>query len=186
MRVILAVVALLLSPNDRAASGMGGLAWAEDAALVTNARVRVTAPAIADRRLVGRLVAANESSLTLAVGRKTVIVPRQALTRLEVSRRPSRKGGWAGIGLVVGGASGAILGYGAVARGPAVLCSLPCHRDAPENFLVGGALLGAALGTALGAASAPGERWETVGTGRVHARITPVRRGAGVMVTLSF
>jgi len=47
-------------------------------------------------------------------------------------------------------------------------------------------LLGAALGTTAGAASAPGERWETVGAGRVRATVSPARRGAGLTLALSF
>lgn len=191
MRMIAVAVALLMLPNDWAAGGTG-LAWAEDAALEPNARVRVTE--LAGRRLVGRLVDANEGSLTVAVPNKTVVVPRQALAKLEVSRRPSRKGRGAMIGLLVGAASGAIVGYTSESEGyTQPFCSFlpPCesggeHFDhRPSGAIAYGALFGA-LGAGIGAAAAPGERWETVGAGRLRAQVSPARGGAGLTLALSF
>ena len=156
--------------------------------------MRVTAPAFVDRRLVGRLVAANDGSLTVALDNKTVVVPRQALTRLEVSRRPGRKARGAGIGFLVGAASGALLGYSEGRRGYALpVCSFlpPCDSfgheyDYRANDAISYGLLLGALGAGFGAAVAPGERWEAVGTDRVRVHVSPARRGAGLMVALSF
>jgi len=191
MRVIAVAVVLLMLPNDRGAGGVG-VAWAEDAALETNARIRVTE--LAGRRLVGRLAAASDTSLTVALRDKTVVVPREALTKLEVCRRPSRKTRGAGIGLLVGAASGALLGYSEGRRGYALpLCSFlpPCdsvghefdHRA--EDAVSYGLVLGA-LGAGIGAAVAPGDWWETVGVGGIGVRVSPAPRGAGLTLALSF
>lgn len=185
MRVIAVAVVLLLWPNDR-------LARAEDAPLQTNARVRVTE--LAGRRLVGRLVAAGDTSVTVALRDKTVVVPHEALTKLEVSRRPSRKAWGAGIGLLVGAASGALIGYAEGRKGyapPSCVPLLPCDDvgqdyDHRADDAISYALVFGALGAGIGGAAAPGDRWETVGVGRIGVRVLPARHGAGLTLALSF
>jgi hypothetical protein len=76
--------------------------------LVLGKRLRVTG----DHRLVGRLVAQDDQSLTLQVreDKAPVVVPRTTVTRVEESLRPGRKGRGALIGAAVGAGAAAVLG----------------------------------------------------------------------------
>ncbi len=185
MRVIAIAVMLLMVPNDRM-----GSAWAGDAALEPGGRVRVTT--LAGQRVVGRLVAASDTALTVALFDKTLNFPRETLTEVQVSRRPGRKRRGAAIGFLVGAASGALLGHAEDRRGYVPSYGLlgsyePGHEydHRTADAVSYGLLLGAVVG-GLGAAAAPGEQWETVGMGRLQARIQPAPRGAGLTLALSF
>src|SRR5467141_3552823 len=72
----------------------------EPARLALGSRLRVTA----DQIVVGRLVAQDELSLTLIInhGKDRAVVPRERITTLERSLRPSRKGTGAATGALMG------------------------------------------------------------------------------------
>ena len=170
---IAALALLLLSHAQRAALAD------ELPPLAVGTRLRVTT----DHRLVGRLVAQDERSLTLQVGegKPPVVVPRTAVTRVEESLRPGRKGHGALIGAAVGVGAAAILG---VAAGDD--CSrdeLLCYSHG-EVALVSAALL-VPLGAVIGALASPGERWGPVSSGqRIGVRLMPTRRG-GIRASVS-
>jgi len=176
-RTILAALALLVSAL------LGGNALAEETPpLALGKRLRVTT----DHRLVGRLVAQDEQSLTLQVGegKPPVVVPRTTVTRVEESLRPGRKGHGALIGAAVGVGAAAILG---VAAGD------DCSRDESlcyshgEVALVSAVLL-VPLGAVIGALASPGERWGPVSSGhRVGVSLAPLRgRGIRAAISINF
>jgi hypothetical protein len=162
----------------------------------SGARIRVTAPGVSGRRLVGTLVGMDETSLTLRAdkGKGTLAVPRNSITRLEVSRHPSRRGKGAGIGALVGIGAAVVLG---VAAGDD--CSFPPARSEELDLVerldrnlcfgkgetaLAAAIVTVPLGTLLGYAAAPGERWVATSPDRLRVAVAPAR-GGGVRASLS-
>jgi hypothetical protein len=152
----------------------GNILADEPAPLALGTRLRVTA----DQILVGRLVAQDEQSLTLQVkpGKAPVVVPRERITTLERSLRPSQKGTGAATGALVGALFSAFLG--AAAGGD-------CPRHSVDSICIpayGVALVSSIvlvpLGTLVGLVAAHGERWEVVsGHHRLALRVAPTRSG---------
>jgi hypothetical protein len=159
----------------------GNLLADEPARLALGNRLRVTA----DQILVGRLVAQDEQSLTLQdkPGKAPVVVPRERITTLERSLRPSQKGTGAATGALVGALFSAFLG--AAAGGD-------CPRHSVDSICIpayGVALVSSIvlvpLGTLVGLVAAHGERWEVIsGHHRLALRVAP-RRGGGMMASVS-
>ena len=174
---IIAALALLASPL------LAGNVLADELPpLALGKRLRVTT----DHRLVGRLVAQDDQSLTLQVreDRAPVVVPRTRVTRVEESLRPGRKGHGALMGAAVGAGAAAILG---VAAGE------DCSRDkwlcfSRGEVALGSAILFAPLGALIGGLAAPGERWGLVSPGhRVGVSLVPIRgRGIGASISVNF
>jgi hypothetical protein len=153
----------------------------EPARVALGTRLRVTT----DQILVGRLLAQDERSLTLEVGpgKTPVVVPRERITTLERSLRPSRKG--------TGAATGALMG--ALFAGFFVLAvGEDCPRHSVDTFCIppyaialGSAVVLIPLGTLVGLVAAHGERWEVVsGHNRLAVRVAP-RRGGGMTAAVS-
>src|SRR5438132_779879 len=123
-----------------------------------DSRIRVTAPGVLGKRVVGRLMAFDADSLKLQPegARETLEVPRAAITRLEVSRRPARRGHGAVMGLLGGLGAAAVIGV------------MAGHSCAPGAWLcfdrsdtaAMAAVLTVPLGVLVGIGAAPGERWE--------------------------
>jgi hypothetical protein len=152
----------------------------EPAPLALGSRLRVTT----DERLVGRLVAQDEQSLTLQVrpGKDPVVVPQARIVTVERSLRLSQKSTGAAIGALVGALSavvfGLVVGEDCSGRHVDTLC-----------FPRGGVALASSVvlvpvGTLIGAVAAPGERWELVSGYRVGVRVTPMR-GGGIAASAS-
>ena len=93
----------------------GGASADELSAPAASPRVRVTAPTVSGKRLVGTLLRMDEETLTLGAqkGKGVIEVPRSAITRMEVSRRASRKGKGARIGALVGLGAAVAIGFAA-------------------------------------------------------------------------
>jgi hypothetical protein len=159
-------------------------------------RVRLTAPTVSGKRLVGTLTAMDLASLTLRrEDGSRVEVPRAALTRIELSRGPSRKGRGARIGALIGIGAAVVLG---VAAGDD--CNFPPARpedlDLAERLdrnlcfgkgqiALAASVLTVPLGTLLGFAAASGERWQVTSPDRFRMAVAPAR-GGGVGASLSF
>lgn len=161
------------------------LASAEDGeARSSLPRVRVTT---AQGQVVGQLAATRD--LTLAVEQaekgtlRLVEVRHSEILRLEVSRRPSRKGR----GVAVGALAGACAAF-AFSR------SHPCARSCPssgggceESYCVELALMSGLLtvpvGALLGYLVAPGEKWRPADVTEVSLQ-PGVPRGGGVALRL--
>ncbi len=168
---VIAALALLASPL------LAGNVLADELPpLALGKRLRLTT----DHRLVGRLVAQDDQSLTLQVreDRAPVVVPRTRVTRVEESLRPGRKGHGALMGAAVGAGAAAILG---VAAGE------DCSGDKWLCFS-GSAILFAPLGALIGGLAAPGERWGLVSSGhQIGVSMVPIRgRGIGASISVNF
>jgi hypothetical protein len=147
-------------------------------------RIRIWAADLSEKT-VGRVVEAGPDFLRLQVKGRTgpVAVPLAAVTRLERSLgRRSSAGKGALIGTVVGTGLGAALVMASLRSDSD--CDGPCT---PYAIIAASAIVGAgALVGAFSGAVIKTERWESVGVGRVGVNVIPVRRGAGVAVSVRF
>jgi hypothetical protein len=124
-------------------------------------------------------------------------VPRSAITRIEVSRRPSRRGKGVGIGVLAG--LGAAVAIG-IATGDD--CgSLPGPAEADDfvarlnrnlcmdNSATGlvAAILTVPVGAVIGMGAAGGEKWARTSPDRLRLAVKPTRTGGlGAAVSLRF
>jgi hypothetical protein len=182
------VVGLIVSTVGAGTSSADG-----PSPVTASPRVRVTAPAISGKRLVGTLLAMDETTMTIGSekGKRVLEVPRAAVTRIEVSRRSSRKGKGAGIGALVGLGAAVAIGFAAGEDCPprdpndhslAGALSRICFGR--NEMAVGAGVLTIPLGALIGLAAAPGERWARTTPDRLKVAVTPVR-GSGVGAALS-
>jgi hypothetical protein len=161
---------------------------------VLGTRVRLTVPSVAGKRLIGIVRDVDDAMLTLQRDgdKGTLQVPRSAITKVEVSRRRSRKGKGAVIGMLVG--LGAAVGVG-LAEGQD--CGSPpeddsfgysfvfhslCFSKAETAFITG--VLTVPVGTLLGLVAAPREKWEVSSASRLKVAVAPVR-GGGVRAAVT-
>jgi hypothetical protein len=152
----------------------GNILADEPARLALGTRLRVTA----DQIVVGRLVAQDEKSLTLMInhGKDRAVVPRERITTLERSLRPSRKGTGAATGALVGALFSVF--FGVAAGGDCSTHSIDNICIPPAGAAVLGSIVLVPLGTLVGVVAAHGERWEVVsGHHRVAVRVAPTRSG---------
>jgi hypothetical protein len=181
--ILLAVLAPL--PLEAAAPGPG-----EEA--VRHPRVRVTAPSLPGGRLSGILVSLDETTLRIEreEGNPPIAVPRTSITKLETSRRGSRKAAGAGIGALFGLATALVVGLTAGEDCPdtpgddpfARLAVAFCFNRTETTGLVG--VLTVPAGMLLGVLAAPGEKWEASTTDRLRVAAAPTR-GGGVRAALT-
>jgi hypothetical protein len=155
-------------------------AAAQTGTLPPGARVRVTAPTLGPQRAVFRLSAQRGDTLLLIRTRsrsaETVPLALQDVRELELShgwRRRALVGGMVGLG--VGVAAGAVIGYNSPVEPDPPECTLFCsegltRREGASLAAVSGAQVGAALGALVGR-FVLGERWERI-------RISPSGLGA--------
>ena len=138
-------------------------------------RIRVAAEAVAPKPLVGTLVRLDRDAMALRLAdrEELALVPRETITKVEVSRGRRSRGRGALFGALVGLAVGAI----AVAATPG---DDEMFTAAEATAMVGA--MGAGLGALIGLAIPPGEKWESVPT--AHISVVPSRRGH-VRVALS-
>ena len=158
----------------------GNLLADEPATLALGTRLRVTA----DQIVVGRLVAQDEKSLTLMInqGKDRAVVPRERITTLERSLRPSQKG--------TGAASGALMGallsgfFGVAAGGDCPRHSVDAICIPAYGVALVSSIVLVPLGTLVGVVAAHGERWEVVSGHRLAVRVAPTR-GGGMTAAVS-
>ena len=161
---------------------------AQEATAAPGTRIRVSAQGFAAPRLVGTVVALHADTLLFAPqrGRGLIVVPLESIQRLEVSRSRSSVGStilkYAGIGLFLGAASGALAGPFVMSSGCTALKKDLDNQSKCLADLVNGetrlkaALLFGIAGTAVGAlvgAIVGRERWERVVPGRVRVSFAP-------------
>ncbi len=153
--------------------------------LAPGARVRLYASQTADGRygrFVGQIVSRVPDSLTLKPEDDLpVVVPVASITRLEVSR--GRRSNWAegaGIGLLVGAATGAIIGLASGDDPPCPRSGWFCSRwtagtKAGALAVVFGGV-GGVIGLIIGASTTT-ERWVEVPLDRLRVSFAPQRDG---------
>ena len=179
MRRLLTTSLLLLLSMPRAFvladEGPGG-------PLAEGDRIRLKAPGVADRTIIGRLRRADQSALAVTRDDGSVVdVPRAAIQELEIARgRRSH----AKKGAIIGAAAGAgfVLAAFAAEKG--------CDSDPrcgiyssvfATVFGATGALVGAGIG-----AMVKTDRWVKVDPGRVRVGVAPTGRGVVVSVSVAF
>lgn len=164
--------------------GAGAAQGDEPTGAGSGPRVRLTAPAVSGKRLIGTLVRQDDATLTLQRqgAKETMAVPRAAITRIEVSRHRSRRGKGAGIGALVGLGAAVVIGVAAGEDCYDGRARLICFDKG--TMTAASALLTIPVGTLLGMAVAPGERWQTTTPERLRVALAPVR-GGGVRASLS-
>jgi len=150
------------------------------------ARVRLLARDLYPEPLIGTVVEIDDETLSLRLGdRETpALVPREAITRLEVSAGRKSRGRGALFGAVIGGLVGAI----ALAATPEPSCGpnpwscIGVSKGEAAPAVIG---LGAGVGALVGLAITPGEKWTVVPSARVA--ISPAhRRHVQVSLTVAF
>ena len=149
--------------------------------------VRVAKPRTA---IEGTVQSLDQKTLMLGrPGQSPILVPRDAISSVDVRRRESKKGLGVVIGLIAGGGIGYAIG--AATSGPgcqggetgfAHLCSLD------ELGKPAGAILGVVGGAVLGLIVAPGAKWEkNVPLDHIHVGLGPTRnRGIGLSLSVAF
>jgi len=131
--------------------------------LAPGMRVRILAPGNVDKALVGTIDTLDDRSISLEVqGRaERLTVPRERITRLDLSAGPRSRLPGALIGAAVGGAAGALAGS-----------QSSSYRDASQ---AGGALVGVLIGALVGALIPPGEHWNEVPVSGYRVTFGPSR-----------
>jgi hypothetical protein len=142
-------------------------------------RIRLKAPGVADRAIIGRLLRADRSALAVTRDDGSVVdVLRSAIQELEVARgRRSQATKGAAIGAAAG--AGALLAA-AVGGG--------CDSDDPRCVIypvVLGAVIGGLVGAGIGA-MVKTDRWVKVDPGRVKVAVAPTGRGMAFAVSVVF
>jgi hypothetical protein len=155
---------------------------------VNGQHVRLAKPRTA---LQGRVQSLDEKSIVLErQGESPILVPRDAVSSVDVRRRESKKGLGVVIGLVAGGAiSYAIASAtsGSSCHGDEVYFdSLNCYFNGVAK--TGSGILGAVAGAALGLIVAPGAKWdENVPLDHIRVGFGPTpNRGIRLSLLLSF
>jgi hypothetical protein len=118
--------------------------------LAPGMRVRILAPGSLDKALVGAIDTLDDRNIRLEVeGRaEPITVPRERITRLDLSAGPRSRLPGTLIGAAVGGVAGALAGS-----------QSSSYREASQ---AGGALIGVLVGALVGALIPPGEHWNEV------------------------
>jgi len=162
--------------------GTGRPATAEEPSAPENPRVRVTL--LSSERLVGTLLGQDDDTLILRTPQAPagLRLTRESIANLEVSHRRGNRGKALGRGLLIGMATGGVLGYllGEDCSAQAWLCF------SRGDVAAGGAVLGASLGAILGLGFSHGEAWQPAAPGRFGLAVTPLRKGAVVRVAVRF
>ena len=138
-------------------------------------RLRVTAPTVAPKAVVGTLLESTEREIVLLEsGSGRTPIPRTAITRLE---RSQGRHGHAIKGLIIGAVAGAVVLSAINAQDPET-------GETQEYFLV--ALVGAGLGALPGAgvgALVKTERWAELPFANLRVTVAPIpNQGVGVRV----
>ena len=161
---------------------------AQEAPAEPGTRIRVSAQGLAAPRLVGTVVALHADTLlfTPQSGRGPIAVPLESIRRLEVSRSRSSVGPailkYAGIGLLLGAAGGALAGPFVISSGCTALKKdldnqSKCLADLVDGetrlkaalvFGLAGTAVGALVGAIVGRA-----RWEKVAASPVRVSFAP-------------
>ncbi len=148
--------------------------------LSEGARVRISAPVVAARPILGTVVGLDERTVDVAVIGKgdAVVVPRSAISRIDVGCGRRSRGRNALIGAGIGLGMGALLGLAHGGDDPEMWIAY----SAGEYALMFAAL-GAPAGALVGAAVPPRERWRELPLPAVQLT-RGRRRSIAVAITL--
>ena len=161
-------------------------------------RVRIKAPSIAEHRVIGTVVTIGADTLTLRTKRQVapLAIPFASVTEFEVTRGKKRNvGKGAVIGVIVGGLSGAIIGYSTgddppgrfspTSGTPSYIGDIRLTKKQQAMVLgILGSLGGLGWGALIGALKTT-DRWEKASLDRLRVGLVPQRRG-GLALSTSF
>jgi hypothetical protein len=134
---LLIIVALLFVPSSLVlAQGSG---WAAVQAVPADDRLIVRQKD--GKTITGKMIEANETSLTLTRDKKVVNIARDSIALVEHAKGKASKGKWALIGAGVGAGAGAGIG---LAKSNSIL-------DDGEIYILVGTVFGAGIGAGVGA-----------------------------------
>jgi hypothetical protein len=157
----------------------GSLAMAQESAdLAPGARIRVTAPGAGRVQVVGNILTLDEKAITIVNDGQPVKVPRELITRLEVSWGRKRHVLPA---LLIGAAVGGLLG----AASP--LCSSDLYGQTTclsRGELIGYGIAGGAGTGAIVGAFVKSDKWVELPVDRFRVSLGPGLDGRGVGLSL--
>ena len=154
--------------------------------LESGARVRATVIDTAGgiieyTEVSGRLVGLDESLLTMTVSNALMEIPRSNIAVVETQVQKGRKLRGTAIGLGIGGALGAVMGYSDGDDPPGMF-----SMDAGHKAAVGAVAFGV-IGGLIGALAAPGEQWQEIPADRIQLGFGQGPDGAsGLFLTRRF
>lgn len=151
-------------------------------ALVLGAWIRIKAPSVSDRQLVGALVAVGADTLVLRSKEQSMllVIPVASVARLDVSRGMQRRyGRGAVLGLVSGAGLGFFLGLASGDDEPGAFMSLTGGEKAMLLAIPLG-LFGLLVGTLIGA-TVESDIWQPVPLDRIRVGILSQRHGGPVL-----
>jgi hypothetical protein len=131
-------------------------------------RVRIVAPEVAPRKMVGTVsqVTADSVAIDIPGRNEPVSISREKIDRLDVSYGQGLRGVHAAIGAIVGAAIGAVACAALNGSGQG-------HIVSTGDIAGICAIIAGGLGAGIGAAVPPGERWKAVPTRRYRVSFAP-------------
>jgi hypothetical protein len=150
--------------------------------LTPGMRVRVLAPEVSHRKVIGIVEKVSDDSVTLDIpGRgEPLSILRGQIAQLDVSGGPRSRG--------VDAAIGAGIGAGIGAAGCALANGSGSGHIVSGGVVAGAcALFGGGLGALIGAAISPGEHWKQISASRYRVSFAPrIDHGADLAVAWKF
>lgn len=135
------------------------------------------------RDVSGTLVNLDESTITMMEGKSdsSSIILRDDIADLEVRVQQGRKLMGTAIGLLVGGAFGALIGYSDGDDPPGMM-----SMDAGAKAATGAVFFGS-IGALIGALASPGEKWQDIPSDTIQLGVMRGARGEnGFVIALRF
>jgi hypothetical protein len=164
----LGAIVFLLSPLN---------AWAQDpSAIVPGSRVRITEKGQSAPRS-GMVVSAGADTVLLGIDSvKTVPIPWEGISRIEVSRgQKGHTGTGVGLGALFGAGMGALIGAAASGSSEDISSEITAAVGAGVGAGIG-VLVGAAIGSTV-----KSEKWEEVPQNRWQVSVWPTGPGSCVL-----
>lgn len=140
--------------------GVGSTVSAQE--LAPNMRVRVGAPTVASKPIVGTITAVEPSVLIIQTTKERTVISRAAITTIDLSTQRSTRWRGAGRGALAGVAAAVVLGL-TINDGHGGFIDIPTWL-----FVTVYAAATVPAGAGIGAAIADGERWSPMPLGSVR------------------
>lgn len=161
----------------------------QDLPVAPGARVRVTAPTVAEGIVVGTVASAHSDTLVLEVNEDSLLaIPLTAVTSLEVSEGQSSSAGYlAVLGGLVGIWAGALIASSNVEESSSGGLGAPDFGGvvAVVGGAVAGLFVGAILGAGIGSAIMT-ENWKDVPVDEIRVGLLPTFDGIAVSASIRF
>jgi len=148
--------------------GIGTTVSAQE--LAPNMRVRVSAPTVASKRIAGTITAVEPSVLIIQAANERIVIPRDAITAIDLNTQRGRKWRGAGRGALVGVLAAVVLGtVSEITDGEGGFIDIPIWA-----YVTVYGMVTVPVGAGIGAAVADGEHWSPMPVGSVPAPVRSV------------